>query len=175
MVLGHAISQIPSAHLGGGDLDGGVIAELAVGLLLAAVAVAVWISEGAHRESGHLVLSRVVIVGLLVGAAITGAAETDTVFLNRRTGPGLRALRTKRSEELEDAAHNVMAEFGDRARVMSLYFGGDLEASIALTGQVAGRIDAVRPVADVIRETAADCLTILERLAARYPRTEAGA
>ena len=103
--------------------------------------------------------------------AIVAAAETDTVFLNRSHGPGLRALRTKRSERLEQATHNVMGEFGDRANVLHLYFGGDLEAAIALSGQVAGRIDAVRPVADVIRETAADCLAILERLAARYPRS----
>ena len=96
----------------------------------------------------------------------------DTVFLNRRHGPGLRALRTARSEQLEQATHNVMSEFGDRAKVMKLYFGGDLEAAIALSGQVAGRIDAVRPVAEVIRETAADCLGLLERLAARYPRAE---
>jgi len=101
--------------------------------------------------------------------AVVSAAETDTVFLNRRIGPGLRALRTKRSESLEYAEHNAMAEFGDRERVMRLYFGGDLEASIALSGQVAGRIDAVRPVADILRETAADCLSTLSRLAARYP------
>jgi enoyl-[acyl-carrier protein] reductase II len=103
--------------------------------------------------------------------AIVAAAETDTVFLNRTHGPGLRALRTKRSEALENATHNVLAEFGERANVMKLYFGGDLEAALALSGQVAGRIDAVRPVTDVIRETAADCLAILERLAAQYPRT----
>jgi enoyl-[acyl-carrier protein] reductase II len=106
--------------------------------------------------------------------AVVAAAETDTVFLNRRHGPGLRALRTKRSEELEHAAHNVMSEFGDRANVMKLYFGGDLEAALALSGQVAGRIDAVRPVAEIVRETAADCLALLERLAARYPRAETG-
>jgi enoyl-[acyl-carrier protein] reductase II len=58
---------------------------------------------------------------------------------------------------------------------MRLYFGGDLEAALALSGQVAGRIDAVRPVADVIRETAEDCLALLERLAARYPREAARA
>ena len=56
--------------------------------------------------------------------------------------------------------------------VVGHYFGGDLEAAIALSGQVAGRIDAVRPVAEVIRETAADSLGLLERLAARYPRAE---
>src|SRR4030095_15445464 len=42
--------------------------------------------------------------------AIVAAAETDTVFLNRRVGPGLRALRTKRSESLEYAEHNAMSE-----------------------------------------------------------------
>ena len=63
-----------------------------------------------------------------------------------------------------------MSEFGDRAKMLKLYFGGDLEAALALSGQVAGRIDAVRPVAEVIRETAADCLALLERLAAHYPR-----
>ena len=31
-----------------------------------------------------------------------------------------------------------MAEFG---KATDLYFGGDMEASIALSGQVAGRID----------------------------------
>ena len=31
--------------------------------------------------------------------------------------------------------------------------GGDMEAAIALTGQVAGRIEAVRPVADIIADT----------------------
>jgi enoyl-[acyl-carrier protein] reductase II len=64
-----------------------------------------------------------------------------------------------------------MSEFGDRANVMRLYFGGDLEAALALSGQVAGRIDAVRPVAEIVRETAEECLAILERLAERYPRT----
>jgi len=105
--------------------------------------------------------------------AIVRAAETDTVFLNRAIGPGLRALRTKRSEELEHATHDVMAEFGERAKVLSLYFGGDLEASIALSGQVAGRIDAVRPVAEIVREAADECLAILERLARAYPANAA--
>src|SRR5687768_11098511 len=74
--------------------------------------------------------------------AVVAAAETDTVMLNRHTSPALRALRTERSEALEHAAHNVMSEFGDRANVLRLYFGGDLEAALALSGQVAGRIDA---------------------------------
>jgi thioredoxin 1 len=34
--------------------------------------------------------------------------------------------------------HNVFGDFGD---AMALYFGGDMNAALALTGQVCGRID----------------------------------
>ncbi len=99
-------------------------------------------------------------------AAIVEAAETDTVFLNGHTSPGLRALRTARTSRLEfDTERNAFAEFGNAA---DLYFGGDMEAAIALSGQVCGRIDEVRPVAEVLRETAEDCITVLGELAARY-------
>jgi enoyl-[acyl-carrier protein] reductase II len=99
--------------------------------------------------------------------SIVAAAETDTVFLNRRFGPGLRALRTERSESLEYAEENVMGEFG---RAQDLYFGGDMNAAIALAGQVAGRIEEVRPVADVIRETAKEFFEVIERVADTYVR-----
>ncbi len=97
--------------------------------------------------------------------AVVGAAETDTVFLNRRFGPGLRALRTDHTSELEWADHNVMGELG---KAMDLYFGGDMNASIALTGQVAGRIDSVRPVADVIHETAREFFEVMGDMSQRY-------
>tara|TARA_Y100001934_G_scaffold268960_1_gene351804 strand:+ start:302 stop:1240 length:939 start_codon:yes stop_codon:yes gene_type:complete len=82
--------------------------------------------------------------------AIVNAKETDTVFLNRNHSPALRALRTDKTSRLENEPQtNAMAEMG---RALELYFGGDMESSIALTGQVCGRIDAVRPVAEVIGE-----------------------
>ena len=81
--------------------------------------------------------------------AIVDAAETDTIFLNRFHKPGLRVLRTNHTEELERAEKNVMTELGG---VKELYFGGDMESSIALSGQVAGRIEAVVPVAEFIEE-----------------------
>jgi enoyl-[acyl-carrier protein] reductase II len=99
--------------------------------------------------------------------SIVAAAETDTIFLNRRFGPGLRALRTERSEALEYAEENVMGEFG---RPQDLYFGGDMNAAIALSGQVAGRIEEVRPVADVIAETANEFFEVIERVADSYLR-----
>jgi enoyl-[acyl-carrier protein] reductase II len=97
-------------------------------------------------------------------AAIVAAAETDTVFLNRFSRPGLRALRTARSERLERETDVSMAEFGS---AMELYFGGDMEASLALSGQVAGRIDSVRTVRDIIDSTIDEfrsCVAGLARL-----------
>lgn len=82
--------------------------------------------------------------------AIVAAEETDTVFLNRFHRPGLRALRTAFSERLE---REEAVELSVLGRVLDLYFGGDMEASIALTGQVAGRIEGVKPVREILRET----------------------
>ncbi len=85
--------------------------------------------------------------------AIVAAAETDTVFLNRFGRPGLRALRTERSERLE---REEQVDLGEAlGKVLDLYFGGDLEAAVALSGQVAGRITEVESVADIIAETIA--------------------
>jgi enoyl-[acyl-carrier protein] reductase II len=93
--------------------------------------------------------------------SIVGAAETDTVFLNRFSKPGLRALRTERTTRLEHTDHVGMEEFGS---AMDLYFGGDMEASLALGGQVMGRIDEVKPVAQIIEETMAEFYEVVDRL-----------
>ena len=93
--------------------------------------------------------------------AIVGAAETDTVFLNRFGRPGLRALRTARTTELEHHEQVGMDQF---ARTQEVYFGGDLEAGIALTGQVAGRIESVVPVERIIWETVDQCRASIARL-----------
>lgn len=94
--------------------------------------------------------------------AIVAAAETDTLFLNQRHSPALRALRTERTTALVDAEHNV---FSDLGTLLDLYFGGDMEAAIAMSGQVAGRIDGVRPVADIIADTVAEFAAVVDRLA----------
>jgi len=98
--------------------------------------------------------------------AIVAARETDTVFLNRHQSPALRALRTEKTTRLEfDTQTNAMAEFG---RALDLYFGGDMEASIALSGQVAGRIDSVRPVAEIIEEVKREFFETIGGLARQY-------
>ena len=97
--------------------------------------------------------------------AIVDAAETDTVFLNRHSSPGLRALRTERTTRLEREDKVSMAEFGT---VRDLYFGGDLEASIALGGQVMGRIDEVLPVARILDDLVSGFFEVVGELAERH-------
>lgn len=102
--------------------------------------------------------------------AIVAAKETDTVFLNRfGPGPALRAIRTEKTTRLErDPPSAIMNEFG---RAKDLYFGGDMESSIALTGQVAGRIDSVKPVAQIIAETVSEFEETIAALARSYGPT----
>lgn len=98
--------------------------------------------------------------------AIVNAQETDTVFLNRAHSPALRALRTERTSALEfEVEKNAMTEFGT---ALDLYFGGDMESSIALTGQVAGRIDSVRGVAEILHEVRDQFFEVVGNLNQQY-------
>ena len=98
--------------------------------------------------------------------AIVNARETDTVFLNRAHSPALRAMRTEKTTRLEfDVETNAMSEFG---KATDLYFGGDMEASIALTGQVCGRIDAVRPVEEIIAEVREEFFKVMGSMSQQY-------
>jgi enoyl-[acyl-carrier protein] reductase II len=83
--------------------------------------------------------------------AIVAAAETDTVFIRGQGGPALRALRTARTERYAAGEGNAMQGLAEG--VSAVYFEGKIEEGVALSGQVAGRIDAIRPVADIIADT----------------------
>ncbi len=98
--------------------------------------------------------------------AIVAAPDTGTVFLRQEKGPALRALRTERTTRLERGEGNPMAELG--AGVRDVYFGGRLEAGVALSGQVAGRIEAVRPVAEIVADTVQEFFATVQDLAKQY-------
>ena len=119
--------------------------------------------------------------GVLMGTRILSSAESpvhdnwkqriidmgsdDTVFLNRSgPGPALRAIRTERTSRLEtEGTDNIFGEF---AGTQDVYFKGDLEAGIALTGQVAGRIKNIAPVAEIFDRTMAEFDEVRSKLAA---------
>jgi len=95
--------------------------------------------------------------------AIVAAQETGTVFLRQERGPALRALRTERTERLERGEGNPMAELAAGQR--DVYFGGQLENGVALSGQVAGRIESVEPVSDIVQRTVREFFETVEALA----------
>jgi enoyl-[acyl-carrier protein] reductase II len=96
--------------------------------------------------------------------AMIAAAETDTVVVNRYAKPSMRTLRTDLSAtaERETPAPTLTID-----GIFRLYFGGDMNAAYAMSGQVAGRIEGVLPVAQILAETWHGCLARLRELGSR--------
>lgn len=92
--------------------------------------------------------------------AIVAAGDDGTVLLNVPGNPTMRVLRNELGARAEHDGKLL-------GRITDLYFGGDMEASVANTGQVSARIDTVVPVADVVRDTWAGCRAVLDAAAAR--------
>ncbi|MEY4620628.1 MAG: hypothetical protein RIS65_1800, partial [Pseudomonadota bacterium] len=81
-------------------------------------------------------------------------------------GPALRALRTDRTEKLDvTPSENIM---GEMRGVLDLYFGGDMDAAIALSGQVAGRIDTVKPAKQIIDEVMEEFHDVMNNMRNHY-------
>jgi enoyl-[acyl-carrier protein] reductase II len=81
---------------------------------------------------------------------IVRSAETDTVMLNRWGKPAVRVLATPYAASRE---RDEAVPFPPIEQLLRLYFEGDLDAGFAFGGQVAGRIDAVEPVATILERT----------------------
>jgi enoyl-[acyl-carrier protein] reductase II len=96
---------------------------------------------------------------------ICSSTEGDTLLLNRYAPPAFRVLRTNFSETAERDERAVIPSL---EAVHDLYFGGNLDASFAFSGQVAGRIDAVKPVAEILTETIAEFEATMRDISARY-------
>ncbi len=99
--------------------------------------------------------------------AIIRARETDTVFLNQQSRPALRALRTERTARLQ--ALGKFDAMEHMSRIQDLYFGGDMEAAIPLTGEVCGRIDAVLTAQQIVEQTIDEFQRVIQRLCRQYP------
>jgi len=92
--------------------------------------------------------------------AVVNADETSTVLLPLDGKRMMRVIRTAAAEKLDASAS---FEEGGAAlqRVQRLYFEGDMDASVANTGQVAGRIDDLPPAADIIKQMWSGCREVL--------------
>jgi enoyl-[acyl-carrier protein] reductase II len=95
--------------------------------------------------------------------AIVDADDSGTVLLDIPGNPTMRVLRTGLAQRV--AANDANAQL--LGRVTELYFDGDLDASVANTGQVSSRIVDLPPVADIVRETWGGIAAVLDSAAAR--------
>jgi enoyl-[acyl-carrier protein] reductase II len=95
--------------------------------------------------------------------AIIAADDAGTILLDLPGNPTMRVLHTglARRVSAEGAAAPLISGVTD------LYFEGDMEASVANTGQVSSRIVDIVPVADVIRSTWVGAQSALTAAAAR--------
>jgi enoyl-[acyl-carrier protein] reductase II len=101
--------------------------------------------------------------------AVLDASETDTVLVNRQNGRPMRVLRTETTAALEFASD------GDPTRELLMntvitYTQGTVENSLPSIGQVAGRIDTLLPVAEIIRRTVDEFAATIDQLGASYLR-----
>ena len=96
---------------------------------------------------------------------ICGANEGDTFLLNRANPPAFRVLRSSFSERAEQQGGPVIPNLEN---VLDLYFNGNLDASFAFGGQVAGRIDEIKPVEQILTETMAEFDAVMREIATRY-------
>jgi enoyl-[acyl-carrier protein] reductase II len=96
---------------------------------------------------------------------ICGATEGDTLLLNRGNPPAFRVLKSSFSERAEQEGRPVIPQLEN---VLDLYFNGNLDASFAFGGQVAGRIDAIKPVAQILTETMAEFDAVMREIAVSY-------
>ncbi|MDX1886113.1 nitronate monooxygenase [Mycolicibacterium sp. 120270] len=90
--------------------------------------------------------------------AIVDANDSGTVLLDIPGNPTMRVLRTGLAARV--AAHDPEVQL--LGRVTDLYFDGDLEASVANTGQVSSRIAELLPVADIVKRTWGDIEAVLD-------------
>ena len=122
------------------------------------------IMDGRGMAAAFAVGAEAVQMGTrFVSAAESPAQVTGTVVLNKAASPCIRALKTERTAAIAAAGRMPPDTF---ARILDLYFGGDMEAAVGLAGQTAGLIDAVRPVKDIIASTVAEFWAETVRLGA---------
>src|SRR4051795_11031142 len=102
--------------------------------------------------------------------AVLDAAETDTMLINRHNNKPVRVLRTPTTEPFElSSDSDPMAMLGETLR---LYQDGEFEGTIPQLGAVAGRIEEILPVAEIIRRTVEEFEDVLGGLADRYVKAD---
>ena len=81
---------------------------------------------------------------------IFDSSLNGTWILNKTSKPVIRALRTDFTKKILEAGEMDMSAMG---KIQDLYFGGDMNAAPALSGQSVGLIDGVKSAEEIIQDT----------------------
>jgi enoyl-[acyl-carrier protein] reductase II len=119
-------------------------------------------AEGVQMGT-RMLASRESVVHANFKNAIVEANDAGTVLLDVPGNPTMRVLRTGLAMRV--AEHDPDAKL--LGKITELYFDGDMEASVANTGQVSSRIADLLPVADIVRTTWVDIETALNAARSR--------
>jgi enoyl-[acyl-carrier protein] reductase II len=127
-----------------------------------AAAAVVLGAEGVQMGT-RMLASREALVHSNFKNAIVAANDSGTVLLDLRGNPTMRVLRTGLAARV--TAHEPGVQL--LGKITDLYFDGDMEASVANTGQVSSRIDELLPVADIVHSTWTEVEAVLNAARAR--------
>ena len=72
-----------------------------------------------------------------------------TMVLNKKSKPVIRALKTELTNNINEKG---VMDMSAMMNIKDLYFGGDMEAAPALSGQSSGLINEIKPVKQIIEE-----------------------
>lgn len=110
------------------------------------IAAAVVLGAEGVQMGTRMLASRESLVHSGFKDAILAADDAGTILLDIPNNPTMRVLRTGLAARV--AANDPQAQL--LGKVTELYFDGDMEASVANTGQVSSRIAEVLPVAEIV-------------------------
>ena len=71
------------------------------------------------------------------------------MVLNKKSKPVIRALKTDLTNDINEKG---IMDMSAMMNIKELYFGGDMEAAPALSGQSTGLINEIKPVKQIIDE-----------------------
>jgi enoyl-[acyl-carrier protein] reductase II len=127
-----------------------------------AAAAVVLGAEGVQMGT-RMLASRESLVHANFKDAIVAADDSGTVLLDIPGNPTMRVLRTGLAARVAAADPEVKL----LGKITDLYFEGDMEASVANTGQVSSRIAELLPVAEIVRRTWLEIEAALDAARAR--------
>lgn len=128
-----------------------------------AAAAVVLGAEGVQMGT-RMLASREAAVHANFKDAIVAADDAGTILLNLPGNPTMRVLHVGLARRVSTEGAAVPLIDG----VTRLYFDGDMDASVANTGQVSSRIVEVLPVAEVIRSTWVGAQSALSAATTRF-------